>query len=139
MTGRMLQGTLVAHGFVEIPDAHRPHEAPRIAAHPPRARRPPLCPRRVAVTEQTRADPDRWPLREWVVAEQAQDRAIALQEADQERHEPALAVVGRERKEPHQPVQPEVIGRALRRPPARVARLALELVLAPLRARPGIL
>src|SRR5438552_1170786 len=57
--------------------------------------------------------------------------AGAFEEPLQERREPALGIEGRQRNEPHQPIEAEVVRRNLAAESGWVARLRSEAVLAP--------
>src|SRR5204862_1145573 len=98
--------------------ADRPEELADRRADPPRPARSQLLPAGEAVTEEARPDPARRPVREWVPTDQREGRAVALEQADQERHEPAIAIAWRERQEPREPVEAHVVRRDLPRAPA---------------------
>src|SRR4030088_3220302 len=98
---------------------------------PPGARLPKLPPAGEPVTVELGPDEGRRRAGEGVTAQQGQDVLVAGQQLVQERHEPRVGVAGRQGGEPHLPVQPQMVGRDLRRPPPRITRLALELVLLP--------
>src|SRR5207237_6018383 len=97
-------------------------------AMPPGAGRPPLRGGGEAVQPQACPNDSRWRVREGVPREERQDRGIALEELRQERHEPFVVAGRRERGEPHEPVEPQVGGGVLRRPPSHVSGLGLERV-----------
>src|SRR5439155_13464293 len=107
---------------------HRRDELGDRRALPPRAGLAQLPERREAIVEETRPHvPWRLPV-ERVSPEQPQRRSIPFQDAYEEPLEPGASVPRRDRDEPHQPVQAQVIRRDLAGQPTRVTRLALELV-----------
>src|SRR5690606_14702796 len=114
-------------GWIRLPEA---------LAHPDEPRATFLLAAREAVVPHRRPHPARPLAVERVDAPQPQSARVGLEQAAQERVEPAG--VGRtEREEPHEPAEPQVVGRELPRDAARVARLAAELVGAPLGRRVG--
>src|SRR5436190_14123213 len=68
---------------------------------------------------------------ERIGAEQRRRRRVAAQQLLKQRDEPLILRLWRERFEPHQPVETEVVRRNLRPAPVRIARFPLELVLTP--------
>ena len=69
---------------------------------------------------------------EWITSEETERRTIRLEQLREKRHEPFVVHRRRHRREPHEPVQAEVVWSDLRRAALDVARLPLELVRAPL-------
>src|SRR5579884_1393520 len=102
---------------------------------PPRTRGAALGARRERVAVVEGADAPRAPVAERGAGEQPQRRRVGFEEPAHERQQPSAGVRVREGGEPHEPVEAQVVRRDLRRPPPRVAGLALELVLVPARLR----
>src|SRR5579883_1910078 len=84
---------------------------------------PPVAgaPRREVVEEQAGADIPRRRVRERVVLEQPQHGRLALQQAEQKTHEPAVGLVAAQRCEPHLPVEARLRGRDERRRAGKIA------------------
>src|SRR4051812_11059804 len=118
-------------GIVRSPERHRRDVLADRAAFPPDAGLAMLLSAGEAVEEQPRPDVGRACAVERVATQEATDRPVAAQQLLQERDEPALAVRRRERQEPHQPVETEVVRRDLWWSAARIAGLADELILLP--------
>src|SRR5579884_4206150 len=102
---------------------------------PPRTRGAVLGARRERVAVVEGEDAPRAPVAERGAGEQPQRRRVGFEEPAHERQQPSAGVRVREGGEPHEPVEAQVVRRDLRRPPPRVAGLALELVLVPARLR----
>src|SRR3989442_11736815 len=97
-------------------------------AMPPRAGLAVLLCGREAIQIEERAD-EPWPLAtEWICSQEPQRRAVAVEKLGEKRHEPLVIHRRRHRREPHEPVQAEVVGRDLRRPAPHVALQSPELV-----------
>jgi hypothetical protein len=119
----------------------RPQVLVDVRALPPDAGGAAFTPVGEAVAVEARAHEARPPAVERIAAQERERGGIGVEQLLDEAHEPALVTedrglaVGddrdRERQEPHQPVEAQVIGRPLARAAAHVAGLALELVLAP--------
>ena len=85
----------------------------------------------VAVSVELGAHVSRWGLREGIVAQQAQRRRIVLQEPQDKWSKPGVGVLRRDGRKPHQPIQPQVIRRPLRRGSAHRSGFAFEFVFLP--------
>src|SRR6266498_3337476 len=70
-------------------------------------------------------------IRKWIRLQQRGRRGVATQQLLEERDEPFVLRLRGERLEPHQPVEPKMVGRDLRRPSCRITWLSPELVLPP--------
>src|SRR5438552_14404459 len=99
---------------------------------PPRARVAMLLRGCEAVEVEERADEPRRLAVEWITSEETERRTIRLEQLREKRHEPFVVHRRRHRREPHEPVEAEVVWSDLRRAALDVARLPLELVRAPL-------
>src|SRR5437868_13846099 len=98
---------------------------------PPRAGLAVLLRRREAIQIEERTDETRSLATEWICSQEPQGRAVAVEKLGEKRHEPLVIHGRRHRREPHEPVQAEVVRRDLWRPALDVARLSLASVLAP--------
>src|SRR5690625_792509 len=112
------------------PSARR-DEQPDLPAYPAHPLPAQLLPRRVAVPEHPGPHPHRPLAVERVVAQQPQRRGVGLEQPVEERQEPGELRRRAEPEEPHAPVEPQVVGRELARPPPRRAGFAAEHVLLP--------
>src|SRR5690606_24955667 len=103
---------------------------PEALAHPDESRATFLLAAREAVVPHRRSHPARPLTVERVDAQQPQSARVGLEQTAQERVEPAG--IGRaEGEEPHEPVEPQVVGRELAWDAARIPGFAGELVRAP--------
>src|SRR5439155_13763021 len=100
----------------------------RRRGYPPRAVLAPLLKGRVAIEVETCPNRPRRMVGEWIVPQELQRRAVALEELDDEGDEPLMAEGRLHGRKPHQPVETQVIWRVLARHAMRVTRLAPELI-----------
>src|SRR5206468_11572502 len=70
-------------------------------------------------------------IRERIVREQRRDDLRAFEQSQRKREKPRILVVAAERREPHLPVEPRLVGLDERWRPRQVAGLPFELVRAP--------
>src|SRR5205823_25129 len=98
---------------------------------PPPSRLPALGRGREPVSIIARAKIAWRVIRKWIRLQQRQGRRVATQQLLQQRDEPFVLRLRAERIEPHQPIEPKMVGRDPRRPSCRIAWLSLEFVLPP--------
>src|SRR4029453_3375821 len=87
---------------------------------------------RELITKVLRAQVARSTIRERIGPQQAEGVGITLQQASEKVEKPMALRRGCHRLEPHQPVEPQVIRRHLRRPSPEISWFPVEFVLAPL-------
>src|SRR5207245_3520689 len=121
-------------GCHQVGSGQRPREISHELPLPPRLRAGPRGrgAETVAVVGKPHVTGRRF--REGVLRQQRHHLRAPLQQPADEGEEPVPRAVGGERREPHLPVEPGLVGRHEPRPPGHVARLPAKAVFAPCHA-----